>query len=356
MDLTPVEPLSIEQMRNVVERRGGDISRVPFFWHKSCNTGTMERHGERLEKLNEAVVDDVLPLYWTPPGDFEAPEEFPPDYKWAIEDAPPDATEKGITSRRVISSTDLIDEFIEAMPLPAAFHENAYPACAIDANPNRYRVGFDLFTLFERAWFLFGMENTLCEMALNPERFKRLMAAFTGYHKQVIENFAALGAHAYFATDDLGSQDRLLFSQAQFRELFLPFYEEMIDHCHGLGMTFWLHSDGAITELLDDLIAVGVDALHPIQPHSMDPAVVTEKCAGRITFIAGIDVQVLLPGGSVEEVRSGTRELIDAFDSAEGGLILSTANAIMPETPFDNIFAWFDTAQRYGMESRRRFR
>ena len=55
-------------------------------------------------------------------------------------------------------------------------------------------------------------------------------------------------------------------------------------------------------------------------------------------------------------VQGKGEELIDAFDSAEGGLILSTANAIMPETPFDNIFAWFDTAQRYGMESRRRFR
>jgi len=336
----------------VVERRGGDIPRIPFFWHKSFNTGTEEKYSERLQELCASVVDDILTVYWTPPGDFEAPAEFPPDYKWAIEPAPQQTEVRGVTDRRVVSSTDLIDAFIEAMPDPAPFHEGAYPACAIEAQPDRYRVGFDMFTLFERTWFIFGMENTLCEMALNPDRFKRLLAAFTRYHKKVMDSFAALGTHAYFATDDLGSQDRLIFSHAQFRDLYMPFYEELADYAHGHGMTFWLHSDGAITELLDDLITIGVDALHPIQPHCMDPVVVAKKYAGKITFIAGIDVQILLPQGSVAEVEAGTRALIDTFDRAEGGLVLSAANAIMPETPFENIAAWFDIAQRYGGEHR----
>ena len=350
-----VEPLTIEQMKNVVERRGGDIPRVPFFWHKTYNGGTIERHGEKLTELNESIVDDVVGVMWSPPGDFEAPEGFPPDYKWAIEDEPPNPEERGITSRRVISSTDLIDDFIEAMPDPAPFHEGVYPACAIEANPDRYRVGWDMFTLFERAWFLFGMADIMCEMALNPERMKRLCRAFTNYHKKAMDNLAALGTHAYFATDDLGSQDRLLFSRKQFRDIYLPFYEEMIDHCHGLGMTFWLHSCGAMTELLDDFISVGLDALHPIQPHAMDQAAVAKKYAGKITFIAGMDVQYLLPGCTVDEVIAGTKELVDTFDRAEGGLILASANAIMPETPFDNIAAWFNTAQAYGAEHRKQF-
>lgn len=353
--MTP-DPLTIEQMKNVVERRGGDIPRPPFFWHKTYNGGTVERHGEALEALNATVVDDVIGLLWTPPGDFEAPEGFDPDYKWAIEDAPPEPLDRGITSRRVVSSTDLIDEFIEAMPAPAPFHEGVYPRCAIDANPDRYRVGWDMFTLFERAWFLFGMDNILCEMALNPDRMKRLCRAFTDYHKQAIDNLAVLGAHAYFITDDLGSQDRLLFSPEQFRDIYLPFYEEMIDHCHGYGMTVWMHSCGAIEELLDDFIAVGLDALHPIQPHAMDQAAVAAKYAGKITFIAGMDVQYLLPGGTVEEVVAGTKQLIDTFDRAEGGCILASANAIMPETPLDNIAAWFHTAQTYGVEHRKTFR
>ena len=347
-----VEPLTIEQMKNVVERRGGDIPRAPFFWHKAYNEGTTERHGKALEELNASIVDDVVSLMWTPPGNHEAPEGSPAEYRWAVEDAPTGPVDRGVTTRRIVSSTELIDKFIEEIPDPAPFHEAVYPACLADANRNRYLVGFDLFSLFEQAWFLFGMDNIMCEMVLNPERFKRLMRAFTNYHKKVIDSFAALGAHAYFGSDDLGSQDRLLFSHEQFRDLFLPFYEEMIAHCHGHGMTYWMHSCGAITELLDDFIAVGLDALHPIQPHAMDQAAVAQEYGGRITMIAGMDVQYLLPSGSVEEVEEGTRLLIDTFDREEGGCILASANAIMPETPLENIRAWFETAEQYGVERR----
>lgn len=84
-----VERLTAEQLQNAVGRRGGDIPRIPFFWHKTYNPGTEERHGDALVRINESVVDDVVNLYWTPPGDFAAPAAFPSDYYWAVEDAPP---------------------------------------------------------------------------------------------------------------------------------------------------------------------------------------------------------------------------------------------------------------------------
>ena len=346
------EPLSLEQMRNVVERRGGDIPRVPLFWHKFYNNGTIQKYGEDLQQLSNSIVDDCIDLRYTPPGNFQAPEGAPESYRWAIEPDPGDLQAKGITSRHVVSSVDLIDEFIEALPDPSVPLYYETPARLTQTHPDRYCVGWDFFCLFERAWFLFGMENILCEMLLNPERMKRLLRAFTDYHKQVMTGYAAAGAHAYFTSDDLGTQETLIFSHELFRDQYLPFYAEMIDHCHSLGMHFWFHSCGAVTDLLDDFVAAELDVIHPIQPVAMDQQGIAKQYRGKLTFLAGIDVQYLLPAGTATEVAQGTRELIDAFDHAEGGCILAASNGIMPETPLANIEAWLATAESYGKEKR----
>ena len=349
-------PLTLEQMWNVVERRGGDIPGVPLFWHKFYNAVTVEKYGDALERLNASIVDDCISLDYTIPGNFAAPEGTAEDYHWAIEPDPGDLETKGITSRNVVSRIDLIDDFIEAIPDPsdAALYRDA--AQLAQDNPDRYCVAFDYFCLFERSWLLFGMESILCEMVLNPERMKRLLRGFTDYHKKVMTGYAKAGAHAYFASDDLGAQESLIFSRDVFRDQYLPFYEEMIDHCHSLGMHFWLHICGAITDLLDDFISVGLDVIHPIQPGAMDQQRVAKQYRGKITFLAGIDVQYLVPSGTVEEIAAGTRKLIDTFDHEEGGCIIAAANGIMPETPLANIEAWLTTAESYGRKKRMCYR
>ena len=45
----------------------------------------------------------------------------------------------------------------------------------------------------------------------------------------------------------------------------------MIDHCHSLGMHFWLHACGSVTDLLDDFVSVEPeDVLDLIQLVAMD--------------------------------------------------------------------------------------
>lgn len=348
----PAEPLTYEQMVRVVERRGGDIPRVPLFWHKVYNHATVERHGADLAALDPTIVDDCISLAYVAPGNFAAPEGADEGYVWAIEPDPGDLAAQGVTSRHVVSSTDLIDKFVARIPRPERPEYFASAREAVRANPGRYCVAWDFFCLFERSWFLFGMEDILCEMLWRPDRMARLLRAFTDYHKSVMDGFADAGAHAYFTSDDLGTQTGLIFSRHLFRRQYLPRYEELVDHCHSRGMHFWFHCCGAVTDILDDFCAVGMDVVHPIQPVAMDQADVARRYRGKLSFLAGIDVQYLLPGGSPEEVADGTRALVDAFDHEEGGCILAASNGIMPETPLENIAAWLQTAESYGAEKR----
>ncbi len=344
----PARPLTLGQMRNVIDRRGGEIPRVPLFWHKFWGIGTAEKYGQRLVELADEIVDDCLSLHYVAPGDFVAPEGAAPGYHWAIEDLPADYATRGITSRKPVSSVELIDDFLAALPDPSPPEYFRTAAETVAAQPERYAVGWDFFCLFERAWFLFGMEEILCEMLMEPARMGRLLRGFADYHLRVIDNYAAAGAHGYFTSDDLGSQDTLLFSREAFRAMYLPLYEELADRCHAHGMHFWLHSCGAITEIVADLIAIGVDVLHPVQAGAMDQRAIARRYRDQVTFLAGIDVQRLLPAGTVAEVEAGTRLLIDTFDTERGGCILACGNGIMPETPLENIAAWLRTAETYG--------
>ncbi|MDP7248587.1 MAG: uroporphyrinogen decarboxylase family protein [Planctomycetota bacterium] len=349
-----VPPLSLEQMCNAVERRGGDIPRVPLGWVKFFNHQTSEKYGQALRDLSDSIVDDVVNLRYIRPGHFQAPEGTSDDYIWAIEPDPGDLAERGFTSRLVVSSTDLIDSFIESMPSPddRSYFESARQA-ATDHH-GHYCLAWDFFCLFEQAWFLFGMENILCEMMQDPARMKRLFRAFTDYHKKVMDHYADAGAHGYFTSDDLGGQRALLFSRELLLDLYLPFYEELVDYCHQLGMHFWFHTDGEINEIADDLVSIGMDVLHPIQD-CMDLSSFAEKYRGRVSYHVGMDIQELLPKGSVEDVAKGTRDLIDLFDREEGGCILAASNGIMPETPLENIEAFLRTAVSYGAEKRQSY-
>ena len=317
--------LTAAQMSNAIERRGGDIPRVPFGWARWYNERTRARYGRQLEALDANVAEDFVVLQHVLPGDGVAPEGAPVDYRWSIEERRDDLSGEGWTSRIWIDSVELIDTFLENLPDPAG------PACPslfaeprrrAAANPGRYLLAKDFFCLFERAWFLFGMENIMCEMVDNPERLRRLHRGFVEYHKRVMDQYAAIGVHGYFTSDDLGGQLGLLFSERHFRDLYLPFYEELVDYCHGCGMHFWLHIDGAIEPIIDDLVAIGVDTLHPLQEPPMDLPSLVERYRGRLTFHVGIDVQYLMPGGTPREVAAGTWRLIDMCDSETGGCLL----------------------------------
>jgi uroporphyrinogen decarboxylase len=65
-----------------------------------------------------------------------------------------------------------------------------------------------------------------------------------------------------------------------------------------------VHSCGAVSEIIPDLIELGVDGLHPLQAlaKGMDADAL---CAyrNRIAFVGGIDAQRLLPFGTPEEVE-----------------------------------------------------
>ena len=67
----------------------------------------------------------------------------------------------------------------------------------------------------------------------------------------------------------------------------------------------------------------------------------------RLTFHGGIDVQRLMPFGSIGEIRENARTTIEVLGE-NGGYFFSPSHRFQPDTPLENIDALYQTALEYG--------
>jgi uroporphyrinogen-III decarboxylase len=143
---------------------------------------------------------------------------------------------------------------------------------------------------------------------------------------------------------DFGGQRGLLFSRDVFRELFKPRLERINRWIHArTGWKIFYHSCGAISEILEDLVEIGVDIINPVQytAQCMDLAELKRNFGGRLVFWGGgVDTQRVLPFGTPEEVWGEVGRTIDTL-SAGGGYVFSAVHNIQANIPRENLAALF---------------
>lgn len=152
-----------------------------------------------------------------------------------------------------------------------------------------------------------------------------------------------------YVAEDFGSQENLLFSPRIIRQVFIPRMKRMMELVHQAGAYVFFHSDGAIREIIPDMIAAGIDALNPLQwrARGMDREGLKRDFGDKVILHGGVDNQYTLPFGTVEEVR---QEVIDNLRilGAGGGYILAPCHNIQAVSPAENVVALYETGYEYG--------
>jgi len=107
-------------------------------------------------------------------------------------------------------------------------------------------------------------------------------------------------------------------------------------------MHFWLHACGNIEPFLNDFIEIGLDVIHPIQKYTMDEKEIVEKYGGQICFLAGFDVQRIIPFGTPDEVRAEARFLIDTFKREDGRFMITMGNGATNDWKKESLEALYE--------------
>ena len=151
--------------------------------------------------------------------------------------------------------------------------------------------------------------------------------------------------------EDMGSQTGLLYSRKHLQEFFFPYMKRMMDLAHEAGAFVNTHSDGAIRDIIPDLIDMGADIINPVQWRcdGMDREALKRDFGDRVVFEGAMDNQYTLPFGSEAEVRQEVRDNIRIL-GAGGGFILGPCHNIQVLTPPENIVAMYETAYQEGWQ------
>lgn len=154
----------------------------------------------------------------------------------------------------------------------------------------------------------------------------------------------------YMTGTDFGAQDRPFMPPRVYRELFKPFHKALNDWIH--ANTTWkcfMHSDGALIDLIPEFIEAGFDILNPVQwtAKHMDPATLKARFGDQLVFWgAVVNTQATLPNGSPDEVRAEVRKMIETF-SPGGGYVINTIHNVQPDVPTANLVALYEAIAEF---------
>jgi uroporphyrinogen decarboxylase len=198
--------------------------------------------------------------------------------------------------------------------------------------------------LFESAWALCGFEGYLGHLVGEPTFVAELTQRLADFSCAVVAQAAGMGVDGIRFGDDWGFQDRLMVRPEVWRRLFKEAYRRIFSAARSLGIIVMMHSCGNITEILPDLIEVGVQVVHPLQPEAMDVALCRREFGRDVTFWGGLGSQSTIPLGTPEDVRREVRDRLELF--RDGGYILAPAGAVPAEAPVENVVAIIEEAHR----------
>jgi uroporphyrinogen decarboxylase len=108
-----------------------------------------------------------------------------------------------------------------------------------------------------------------------------------------------------------------------------------------------LHSDGCLYPILEDLVRIGFDAIHPIEPKAMDIQHVRQIVGPDVCLIGNVDLAFPLGTGTPEDVDVAVRDLIRAMGPS-GGYCISSGNSVPEYIPYENWLAMRNAALKYG--------
>jgi uroporphyrinogen decarboxylase len=198
-----------------------------------------------------------------------------------------------------------------------------------------------------------GFEDWFIDLAADKKLAGALFDAVTEQSTAMTEEILKVGgdlADVVYTSDDMGFQTGPMVSPELYRELFKPRHKKFFDTVKKNTSAFiHFHCCGSIYKLLDDIIDLGVDVIHPVQvaAKDMDSSILAPEFGDRLSFWGGIDTQKVLPNGTTEEVKAEVKRRIRDF-APGGGYILGAVHDIQPDVPVENIIAMYEAGREYG--------
>jgi uroporphyrinogen decarboxylase len=202
--------------------------------------------------------------------------------------------------------------------------------------------------IYTMAMQLMGFESFCVKLLEDPPLVKSIVDRLGNESMRLLEKILTYDqVGAVCIQDDIAYTSGLMISPRSLRKIFFPWLTRAAEISHSYGRPLIYHSDGKVDEVLPDIIAAGVDALHPIEPKCMNIEEVKRSYGYQIALIGNVDLGYVLTRGTPLEVREAVRTLIKKLGPG-GGYLMSSANSVTNYVPLANYKAMLEATFEYG--------
>ncbi len=204
----------------------------------------------------------------------------------------------------------------------------------------------------EDGQFLRGWENFMMDLAGDPPFAEALLDRLLASHLRNVELYLdAVGDYIQIIQmgGDLGTQQGPQIRPELYYRLIQPRQQALWHRIHELApeIAVFLHSCGAISDLIPGIIDAGCDILNPIQISAvgMAPERLKELHGDRICFWGGgCDTQKILPQATPAAVYDHTRRNVEILKTG-GGFVFCQVHNIQADVPPENIVAMYEAVR-----------
>ena len=200
---------------------------------------------------------------------------------------------------------------------------------------------------FTQGLLLFGFTNFMRTLHVAPSSVRRITEKVEGFQTELGKIAIDMGVDIVWIPDDLGMTDGPFLSPQAFRKYIFPSMKREVEAFKKRGVKVLLHSDGQIMALMDDIVEMGFDGIHPIERKAgMSLELMKAKYGDRLTLIGNVDATDLLPHGTAQQIRRQVLECLQA-GAPGGGYILASDHSIHEGVKSANTKIMFEMARKY---------
>ncbi len=207
--------------------------------------------------------------------------------------------------------------------------------------------------LWEHGWFLRGIEQSLMDLAINPNFSKKLLDRMLRWEAELwgdmLDQVGEM-VDVVALSGDLGTQNGPMVSPKVFRDVLKPRLAELASFVKSKTRAkVYIHSCGSIAAFIPGLIEAGIEVLNPVQitAKDMEPEKLKREFGKDVTFWGGGCSTVTLQYATPEEIRLQVQTNIRAL-APGGGYVFGPIHNIQALVPPQNIVALFEAAKEFG--------
>ena len=196
--------------------------------------------------------------------------------------------------------------------------------------------------IFEALNGVFGIENHLRYLAQFEDDLHAVYRRQAEWNRTFANNCIDLGVDMVHVSDDWGSQKTLMFSPSTWWKLIYPYHKITCDAVKSRGAYLSLHCDGNFASVIDGVIKLGYDVVHPYQESAgMDLQEFKTKYIDSFVIMGGLDVQTTIGFGKLDFLKAEIDRVLRMF--ADGGLLYCTTHFVQNHCTIDELTFAFDT-------------